>query len=90
MLPAFKTFAMNFAEPSGSSPAEKPPERARICVSLSSLSSSSKLSASISGFLLRRTRIFVLPPARLNARAISISQFVPGNTGSNTFGDVFG
>ena len=39
--------------------------------------------------MLRNTTIFVSAPDKAKARAMSNSQFVPGKTGSNTFGFAF-
>ena len=80
------TFAMNFPEPSGSSPAEKPPANATICAfSISALKDARDSSRSF-GVLFLKTRMCESAPARLNARAMSYSQFVPGNTGTITRG----
>ena len=78
--------AMNLPEPSGSSPAEKPPGIMRICeremASARALSDSPSPAAS----RLRSTRISGSAPARRNARAVSYSQLLPGKTGMITRG----
>ena len=82
----FMIAAMNLPEPSGSSPAEKPPGIMRICeremASAKALSDSARPAAS----KLRRTRISGSAPARRNARAVSYSQLLPGKTGMITRG----
>ena len=81
-----KNAVMNFAEPSGSSPPEKPPGRTIIW-----LRAIMRLASAIdwviaSGVRLLITRISAAPPARSTARAVSYSQFVPGKTGMNASG----
>ena len=79
--------AMSFAEPSGSSPPEKPPGMNRIwdCASLSekAFTESSMLFA----LRLLITSISGSAPARRIALAESNSQLVPGNTGISTWGE---
>ena len=77
---------MYLPEPSGSSPLLNPPENARICAASISFAKFLRLAASSSGVRLQNTIIFVSAPFRLNARAMSYSQFVPGNTGMITRG----
>ena len=77
---------MNFADPSGSSPALNPPGSINIWEFSISLI---KLSMESSMLLWERflnTPIFVIPPSLLNALSRSYSQLVPGNTGINTLG----
>ena len=80
------TLAMNLAEPSGSSPAEKPPENARISARFIHLQSSSRdfSSSCLLRFLITTNRVSA--PDNLKALAISYSQFVPGNTGRTARG----
>ena len=78
--------AKNLAEPSGSSPALKPPGNMIICapeIAFSNSSTESRIPAA-SRFL--NTFVMTFAPARSNARRLSYSQFVPGNTGINTVG----
>jgi len=81
-----KSVAMNLPEPSGSSPALKPPGNIRIWDSASLALITSIDSFNCSGVWLRMSTISVSAPARSKARAESNSQFVPGNTGIRTFG----
>ena len=83
---ARKNAVMNFAEPSGSSPPLKPPGIMTIWLSRMRRASSWVLSATASGVRLLITRTLGSAPARRNARAVSYSQFVPGNTGMTTRG----
>ena len=80
------TAAKNLAEPSGSSPAEKPPGNMTIWArSTASLKASTdwRMSRELK-FL--NTRVSTFAPARAKALALSYSQLVPGNTGINTRG----
>ena len=72
---------MNFPDPSGSSPFEKPPGRrsAWDAESRSAKRSAEARIASVESAFTTRTS--ARPPARSTARADSYSQFVPGNTG---------
>ncbi len=80
------TEVMNFPEPSGSSPALNPPGIAIICDSLI-LSAICFIDSSILILLkFLNTNISASPPALSKTFAVSYSQFVPGNTGINTFG----
>ena len=80
------TVAINLPEPSGSSPAEKPP--GIIIIWLSFIRFVISLTESVISeavkFLI--TKISLSAPALLNAFIVSYSQFVPGNTGMNTRG----
>ena len=78
--------AKNFAEPSGSSPAENPPGNIIICAWLIAFSNSltESLIPSASRFL--NTLTITSAPALSNALVLSYSQLVPGNTGMNTVG----
>ena len=78
--------AKNFALPSGSSPAEKPPGNIIICafsISFSNASTDALISSAVK-FL--NTLVITLAPAFSNALVESYSQFVPGKTGINTVG----
>ena len=78
--------AKNFADPSGSSPAENPPGNMMICdwsIAFTNSSTESRISSAVR-FL--NTFTIVSAPALSNAFALSYSQFVPGNTGINTVG----
>ena len=78
--------AINFPEPSGSSPAEKPPGIIIIWLSSMALACSC-IEASISCTeRLRMITTFALAPALSKAAAVSYSQLVPGNTGMTTCG----
>ena len=83
---ARKNAVMNFAEPSGSSPPEKPPGSMTICAPRMASASAFVLSATASGVRLLITSTCASAPARSKARAESYSQFVPGKTGMTTFG----
>ena len=83
---ARKNAVMNFAEPSGSSPPEKPPGIMTIWLSRMRRASSCVLSATASGVRLLTTKTSAFAPARSKARAVSYSQLVPGNTGMTTRG----
>ena len=74
------------AEPSGSSPPEKPPGRNRIWAFWMARSSSRAESARAWGVRLRITTVSASIPARRQARTESYSQLVPGNTGITTRG----
>ena len=81
-----KAVAKNFADPSGSSPAENPPGNMMICdwsIAFTNSSTESRMSAALR-FL--NTLTIVFAPALSNAFALSYSQLVPGNTGMNTVG----
>ena len=87
-----KKEVMNFALPSGSSPPEKPPGIIIICafaIALANAATDSSICALVR-FLM--TKISASAPAFSNARAVSYSQFVPGNTGISTrgFANFFG
>ncbi len=77
---------MNFAEPSGSSPPEKPPGIMTIWLSRMAAARAAMLSATASGVKLFTISVVGRAPARSNACAVSYSQFVPGNTGMMTRG----
>ena len=81
-----KKEAMNLALPSGSSPPEKPPGSMTICASSMALTRASQLAVTSAGVRLRMTRVWGSAPAARNARAVSYSQLVPGNTGMMTLG----
>ena len=78
--------AMNLPEPSGSSPPENPPGSITIWLVSISLTILSIVSLISAGVRLFTTRIDASAPAFSNARAVSTSQFVPGNAGINTLG----
>ena len=78
--------AKNFAEPSGSSPAENPPGNIMIWDCSIAFTNSSTDSRISFAFMFLNTFTIVLAPARSNASALSYSQLVPGNTGMNTVG----
>ena len=78
--------AINLPEPSGSSPAEKPPGSITICAALMPLTSASTDSSMPFAVRLRKTNTSVSAPARRNAFSLSSSQFVPGKDGMNTRG----
>ena len=86
-LRCWNTVAKNFAEPSGSSPAENPPGNMMIWAWLMSFSNSSTDSRISYGVQVAEYPA-QSPPRRLrsNAFALSYSQLVPGNTGINTVG----
>ena len=77
---------INLADPSGSSPPEKPPGSAMICARPTASAKAAALSAISAAVRLRTTKISACAPARSKARAVSYSQFVPGNTGISTRG----
>ena len=77
---------MNLAEPSGSSPPEKPPGIITIWLSRMRRASSAVLSATASGVRLLMTKTSASAPAARKARAESYSQLFPGNTGMITRG----
>ena len=77
--------AKNFAEPSGSSPAENPPGNMIICAW--SIAFVKSLHGITDIFCCQVLEYFDDQPLHLhvrNARVLSYSQFVPGNTGINT------
>ena len=78
--------AKNLADPSGSSPAEKPPGNMMICASAIPLAYSSTEERMSSSVRLRNTLVVTAAPALSNALAESYSQFVPGKTGMKTRG----
>ena len=78
--------AKNFADPSGSSPALNPPGNMMIWDSLIAFSKTSTESRIPCASKFLNTFVITFAPARSNAFAESYSQFVPGNTGINTFG----
>ena len=78
--------AMNLPEPSGSSPPEKPPGSTTIWAPWMALSSSWADWSRASRVRLRTTTICASIPASMQARAVSYSQLVPGNTGITTRG----
>ena len=86
ILSSLRMLAMNFPEPSGSSPAENPPDRASIWAFSRSEENSFKDSEISACDRLRIITVFVSAPAIRKALAISYSQFVPGNTGRTTRG----
>ena len=77
---------MNLAEPSGSSPPEKPPGSAMICAAFARCTKAAMLSSMSRAVRLRMTSTSGTAPARAKARAVSYSQFVPGKTGISTRG----
>ena len=77
---------MNFAEPSGSSPAEKPPGMKRICDSPIFEARVEIDSAMCFAERLRKTSMWVCAPTRWKARAESYSELVPGKVGMSTRG----
>ena len=85
-----KILLMNFPEPSGSSPALNPPGNMMICAFSISFANNSIESCISCGFKFLNTTVLTLAPASSNAFAESYSQFVPGNTGMNTWGLVIG
>ena len=78
--------AMNLPLPSGSSPALKPPGSMMIWDSLIPFTMAWIVSSIAWAVRLRMIKILLSAPARSKARAVSYSQFCPGNTGINTFG----
>ena len=86
MISLRNTVAKNFALPSGSSPAEKPPGNITIW-DLPISAAYSRTDSSISEAVrLRNTFVTTEAPARSKALALSYSQLVPGKTGINTWG----
>lgn len=81
-----RTVAMNLPEPSGSSPAEKPPGIMRICDSLICWASSVRDSSTCLEVRFLKTEMVAFAPASLNILAESYSEFVPGKQGTITFG----
>ena len=77
---------MNFAEPSGSSPALNPPGNMIIWEDLIAASKAFTESVMFCADIFLNTTVCTSAPAASNAFAVSYSQFVPGNTGINTFG----
>ena len=77
---------MNLPDPSGSSPAEKPPGIMRICDSLICLVSSVRDCSTCCDVRLRKTEMLASAPASLNIFAESYSEFVPGKQGMITLG----
>ena len=77
---------MNLAEPSGSSPPEKPPGSAMICDRAIASAKAATLPAMSAAERLRTTKTSASAPARSKARAVSYSQLVPGKTGMSTRG----
>ena len=77
---------MNLAEPSGSSPPEKPPGSTTSWADRMAVSSAWADWASRSPVRLRTTTISGSMPARRQAWAVSYSQLVPGNTGITALG----
>ena len=77
---------MNFAEPSGSSPPEKPPGRNTTWAERMARSKASAESKRALSVRLRTTTISASIPAARQARALSYSQLVPGNTGITALG----
>ena len=78
--------AINLPEPSGSSPALKPPGNITILACLMATSNSSIESLSICSVLFLIKTNWTLAPAFSKARFESYSQLVPGNTGITTRG----
>ena len=77
---------MNLADPSGSSPPEKPPGRKTIWA-LRTASSRARAEAVRSSVVrFRITTVSAASPAARQARWLSYSQLVPGNTGMTTRG----
>ena len=77
---------MNLAEPSGSSPPEKPPGRTIIWALWMASSRAWADWERRSALRLRTTTISGSMPARRQARAVSYSQLVPGKTGMTALG----
>ena len=86
ILAFWKAVAKNLADPSGSSPAEKPPGNMIICAWEIAFSKASTDSLMSSALRFLNTLVTTLAPARSNALVLSYSQLVPGNTGMNTVG----
>ena len=86
-MPLFLNDAvMNLPEPSGSSPAEKPPGIIMMFASRILAASSANDSLISFWFLFLITNTSASAPALSKALAESISQLLPGNTGMITFG----
>lgn len=83
---ARKNAVMNFAEPSGSSPPEKPPGIMMIWLLWMASTSACVDSATAEGVRLFTMSVCASAPARSNAAAVSYSQLLPGNTGMITRG----
>ncbi len=83
---ARKNAVMNLAEPSGSSPPEKPPGIMMIWLFLISSTSAFVDSATSVGVRLFTINVLTSAPARSKAAAESYSQLLPGNTGMTTCG----
>ena len=83
---ARKNAVMNLAEPSGSSPPEKPPGIITIWLLPISSTSLAVDSATAAGVRLLTISVCASAPARSNAAAESYSQLLPGNTGMMTRG----
>ena len=81
-----KKEVMNFAEPSGSSPPEKPPGMKIICDSAIRFATCSTESLMSCFVILRTTMISGSSPASAQAFAESYSQLLPGKTGIRTCG----
>ena len=77
---------MNLPEPSGSSPPEKPPGMTTIWAERMACSKAWADCVRKSVVRLRTTTISGSMPARMQARAVSYSQLVPGNTGMTALG----
>ncbi len=77
---------MNLAEPSGSSPPEKPPGMTMIWLSRMAAAMAATESATSPPVRFFTTRMLARMPARSRARAVSYSQLVPGNTGMRAAG----
>ena len=80
--------AKNFAEPSGSSPAENPPGLTMDRLLKKEIAFSNSSTDSLIPCAERFLNTFTMTsaPARSNAFVLSYSQLVPGNTGINTVG----
>lgn len=78
---ARKNAVMNLAEPSGSSPPEKPPGIMMIWLFLISSTKAAVDSATAAGVRLFTMSVLTSAPARSKAAAESYSQLLPGNTG---------
>ena len=83
---ARKNAVMNLAEPSGSSPPEKPPGIITIWLLLISSTNACVDSATAAGVRLLTISVVTSAPARSKAAAESYSQLLPGNTGITTCG----
>ena len=85
-LAFWKAVAKNLAEPSGSSPALKPPGNMMIWAWLIAFSNTSTESTMSAASMFLNTLVITFAPAFSNAFALSYSQLVPGKTGMNTVG----